>query len=79
MGKMGLGIVVNIGIIVITINIFSGGMVISGLSTGIIIYYNRIIYFLIYFKDGAIINMFLLSLSIKFVKNYTEKNNGVKL
>lgn len=59
--------------------IFSGGIVISGLSTGIIIYYNRIIYFLIYFKEGAIINMFLLSLSIKFVKNYTEKNNGVKL
>ena len=60
MGKMGLGIVVNIGIIVITINIFSGGMVISGLSTGIIIYYNRIIDFLIYFKEGTIINMFLL-------------------
>ncbi len=98
--------------------IFSGGTVISGLSIGIIIYYNIITFPLenvcikisqmtkisfmklrylvdifsliisvgismvgdlpIYVREGTIISMFLLSLSINLAKDYAEKNNGVK-
>ena len=98
--------------------IFSGGTVISGLSIGIIIYYNIITFplenvcikisqmtkisfmklrylvdvlsliisvgismvgdFPIYVREGTIISMFLLSLSINLAKDYAEKNNGVK-
>lgn len=99
--------------------IFSGGTVVSGLSIGIIIYYNIITFplenvcikisqmtkisfmklrylvdvfsliisvgismvgdFPIYVREGTIISMFLLSLSINLAKDYAEKNNGVKL
>ncbi len=98
--------------------LFSGGTVISGLSIGIIIYYNIITFPLenvcikisqmtkisfmklrylvdvfsliisvgismvgdlpIYVREGTIISMFLLSLSINLAKDYAEKNNGVK-
>lgn len=98
--------------------IFSGGTVISGLSIGIIIYYNIITFPLenvcikisqmtkisfmklrylvdvfsliisvgismvgdlpIYVREGTIISMFLLSLSINLAKDYAEKNNGMK-
>lgn len=98
--------------------LFSGGTVISGLSIGIIIYYNIINFPLenvcikisqmtkisfmklrylvdvfsliisvgismvgdlpIYVREGTIISMFLLSLSINLAKDYAEKNNGVK-
>ncbi|WP_330112325.1 hypothetical protein VSU16_14060 (plasmid) [Cetobacterium somerae] len=98
--------------------IFSGGTVVSGLSIGIIIYYNIITFplenvcikisqmtkisfmklrylvdvfsliisvgismvgdFPIYVREGTIISMFLLSLSINLAKDYAEKNNGVK-
>ena len=98
--------------------IFSGGTVISGLSIGIIIYYNIITFPLenvcikisqitkisfmklrylvdifsliisvgismvgelpIYVREGTIISMFILSLSINLAKDYAEKNNGVK-
>lgn len=98
--------------------IFSGGTVVSGLSIGIIIYYNIITFPLenvcikisqmtkisfmklrylvdifsliisvgismvgelpIYVREGTIISMFLLSLSINLAKDYAEKNNGVK-
>lgn len=98
--------------------LFSGGTVISGLSIGIIIYYNIITFPLenvcikisqmtkisfmklrylvdifsliisvgismvgelpIYVREGTIISMFILSLSINLAKDYAEKNNGVK-
>lgn len=98
--------------------LFSGGTVISGLSIGIIIYYNIITFPLenvcikisqitkisfmklrylvdifsliisvgismvgelpIYVREGTIISMFILSLSINLVKDYAEKNNEVK-
>lgn len=98
--------------------LFSGGTVISGLSIGIIIYYNIITFPLenvcikisqitkisfmklrylvdifsliisvgismigelpIYIREGTIISMFILSLSINLAKDYAEKNNGVK-
>lgn len=98
--------------------LFSAGTVISGLSIGIIIYYNIITFPLenvcikisqmtkisfmklrylvdvfsliisvgismvgdlpIYVREGTIISMFLLSLSINLAKDYAEKNNGVK-
>ena len=32
----------------------------------------------IYVREGTIISMFLLSLSINLAKDYAEKNNGVK-
>lgn len=96
--------------------IFSGGTVISGLSIGIIIYYNIITFPLenvcikisqmtkisfmklrylvdvfsliisvgismvgdlpIYVREGTIISMFLLSLSINLAKDYAEKITG---
>lgn len=98
--------------------LFSGGTVISGLSIGIIIYYNIITFPLenvcikisqitkisfmklrylvdifsliisvgismvgelpIYVREGTIISMFILSLSINLAKDYAEKNNEVK-